>query len=94
MSEQKLQSKVLKWLKDNGYYSVKVVLATKNGVPDIIGCTPEGKFFAIELKVGYNKASKLQEWNIKEIKQRGGIAFVAYSLDEVKLKLQSSYRKA
>ena len=82
--EQKLQTKIMKWLKDNGYYAVKIVVASKNGVPDIIGCTPSGGFFAIEVKFGANKASKLQEWNVKEINKRLGIAFVAYSLDDVK----------
>lgn len=87
MSEQKVQAKILKWLKSNNYYVFKTVVCNRNGIPDIIGCTPEGRFFAIEVKFGANKASKLQEWNIQEIKQRGGIAFVAYSLDEVKLNI-------
>ena len=82
--EQKLQTKILKWLKDNNYYAIKVMVAGKNGVPDIVGCTPSGQFFAIEVKFGANKASKLQEWNIQEINKRKGVAIVAYSLDDVK----------
>ena len=77
------------WLKDNGFYSIKVITATKARIPDIVGCTPCGKFFAIELKFGKNKASQLQEYNIAEITRRKGIAFVAYDLETVKAKLES-----
>lgn len=83
MSEQKLQAKIITWLQDNGFYTVKVVVATKKGVPDIVGCTPTGKFFAIEVKFGSNKLSKLQEYNLRVIKENGGISLVAYSLDDV-----------
>lgn len=87
MSEQKVQAKILKWLKDNGYYVFKTIVCNRNGIPDIVGCTPWGQFFAIEVKFGRNKASKLQDWNILEIQKRGGIAMVAYSLEEVKKNL-------
>ena len=82
--EQKVQKKILDWLKAEGHYVFKTIVCNRNGIPDIIGCTRSGRFFAIEVKFGRNKASKLQEWNIEQIKQRSGIAFVAYSLDEVK----------
>lgn len=84
MSEQKVQKKMLDWLKKNGFYVFKTVVTNRSGIPDIIGCTPCGRFFAIEVKFGANKASKLQEWNIKEINNRNGIAFVAYDLETVK----------
>lgn len=87
MSEQKLQTKILKWLKAEGHYVFKTVVCNRNGVPDIVGCTHSGHFFAIEVKYGSNKPSKLQEWNIQEIKKRGGIALIAYDLDTVKAAL-------
>ena len=87
MSEQKVQGKILTWLKVEGHYVFKTVVCNRSGIPDIIGCTTWGKFFAIEVKFGRNKASKLQDWNISEVQKRGGIAFVAYDLDTVKAKL-------
>lgn len=83
MSESKVQSKILKWLKANGHYNFKTVVCNRSGIPDIIGCTTWGQFYAIEVKFGYNKASKLQDWNISEIRERCGIAFVAYDLETV-----------
>lgn len=84
MSETKVQAKILKWLKSNDFYVFKTILCNRNGIPDVIGCTPKGRFFAIEVKFGSNKASKLQEYNIEQIKAVGGIAFVAYDLETVK----------
>lgn len=92
MSEQKLQTKILKWLKTNNYYNFKTVVCNKSGIPDIVGCTPWGQFFAIEVKFGNNKASKLQEWNIQCIRERGGIAFIACNLETV-IKELSVYDK-
>ena len=84
MSEQKTQTKILSWLKSNGYYVFKTIRCNRAGIPDIVGCTPQGQFFAIEVKHGSNKASQLQAWNIEQIQAVGGIAFVAYDLDTVK----------
>ena len=84
MSEQKLQTKILSYLKEIGCYSIKTIVSNRKGVPDIVGCTPTGQFFAIEVKFGANKPSKLQEWNIAEINKRGGLAFAAWDLETVK----------
>ena len=73
----------MKWLKANNYWAMKVVVANRAGIPDVIACSPGGYFVAIELKYGSGKPSKLQEYNINEIKKNGGIAFVAWSLEEV-----------
>lgn len=83
MSEQKLQKKILDWLKDHGFYTVKTITCNKKGVPDILACAPNGTFVAIEVKYGPNKPSKLQEYNIAEINDRNGLAFVAWDLSTV-----------
>ena len=83
MSEAKLQAKIIKWLEDNGYYVVKTIVSNKKGVPDILACSPTGRFVAIEVKFGANKASMLQEYNLKRISQLNGTAILAYSLEAV-----------
>jgi len=88
MSEQKLQKKIIDWLTANGYWVVKVSVANKNGVPDILACSPLGVFVAIEVKHGTNKASPLQLYNIDLIKKNNGIAMVVWSLEEVIANLQ------
>lgn len=67
----------------NGFYARKIIRANKNGTPDILGCTPCGKFFAIEVKYGHNTTDELQKYNLQLINQRKGIGFVAYDLETV-----------
>ena len=54
-----------------------------SGIPDILICL-EGGFFAIELKVGRNKATKLQDYVLNMIKRAGGSSGVCRSVDEVR----------
>lgn len=84
MSEQKLQTKILAWLKSQGCWVFKTVTCNRAGIPDIVGCTTKGKLFGIEVKYGSNKVSKLQEYNLREIAKCGGIAVLAYDLETVK----------
>lgn len=55
---------------------------SKVGVPDLIFCF-KGRFVGIEVKQGNGKPSKIQLHQIELIKQAGGIAFVAWSLEGV-----------
>lgn len=89
MNESKLQTKILKYLKQEGYYSIKTILCNRNGVPDIIACSPTGQFVALEVKFGKGRPSKLQEWNIAEIKKVGGKAGIVWSIEDVKQVLNS-----
>ena len=86
MREQPIQTKIIEYLTSNGGYAVKVVQATKAGVPDVVCCL-HGKFIAIEVKKPKLNASPLQDYNVKRVEAAGGIAFVAHSLDEVKQEL-------
>jgi hypothetical protein len=56
---------------------------TFKGVPDILGILPDGKFLGIEVKKKGNYPSPEQKEFIKNINERNGVAFVAYSVDDV-----------
>ena len=58
-----------------------------NGVSDIIGILPGGRFLAIEVKTDRGKATPKQERFIEEINHGGGLAFVARSVEDVMKKL-------
>jgi Holliday junction resolvase-like predicted endonuclease len=81
--EAKLQAKILVWLKANGYWVFKTIVCNRNGIMDIICCSPEGTFIGIEVKSKNGVLSRLQDWNINEVLSRGGIAFEARSLQTV-----------
>ena len=57
------------------------------GVSDIIVCC-NGRFGAIELKVGKNKPTKLQERFLSNIQSAGGFSFVCRTVDEVRAAIQ------
>jgi Holliday junction resolvase len=85
MSEQKIQASIIKYLESKGAYVVKVITASKKGVPDILACY-KGQFIAIEVKRPETKTnvSSLQAYNLKKIEETGGLSLVAWDLVQVK----------
>lgn len=84
--EQDIQSSIKKYLEEKGMYVTKVVIATKNGTPDLICCV-NGKYLAFEIKrneKAVKNAEELQKFNVRKIRKAGGEAFIVASLDEVK----------
>lgn len=57
----------------------------KKGSSDILGIHKDGsgRMICIECKVGKNKTTPAQDIFLEEIRKRGGVAFVAYSLEDV-----------
>ena len=83
MTEQQIQKKITTFLEKQGCYVVKVISATKAGVPDILGCF-NGKFFGIEVKKPTTKTntSKLQEYNLMKIQEAAGYSCVAWDVEQ------------
>lgn len=78
MKESQFQTKVIQFLKEHGVYVIKYWGGgryTKAGVPDIVACI-NGYFIAIELKTETGRVSKLQEYNLEDIRRAGGAAMV------------------
>lgn len=90
MKESSVQTKILKYLKSIDCYTVKVISATKAGIPDIIGCY-KGRFIAIECKTPTtkNNVSELQKFNIEAIHKAQGFAIVAWDVEGVKTFIES-----
>lgn len=88
MKESKIQKEIIDELEKNGYFVIKVIRANKRGIPDLIICSPNGNFYAIETKRKgkCGNTSPLQDYQMKMINEIGGIAFVADSLDTIKEK--------
>jgi len=84
VKEQQYQSKIVKYLESRGAYVVKVVAASKKGVPDILACY-KGQFIAIEVKTPETRSnvSKLQDYNLNKISKAGGISGVAVHPDDL-----------
>lgn len=59
-----------------------------NGVADILGCLPCGRFCAIEVKSKRGKTTEAQDRFLQMVSDLGGKAFVARSIDDVQEELQ------
>lgn len=71
MTEQQIQSKLIKELEAQGYYVIKLTKTNKNGIPDLLAIPKKSdvKFFEVKTKIG--KVSKLQEYRHKELENYG-----------------------
>ncbi|MEN4053279.1 VRR-NUC domain-containing protein [Sulfurimonas sp. NWX79] len=86
MNEQQIQKKIIDYLKSIGAYTVKTIVTNSSGTPDLL-MSFKGHFIAIEVKAAKGRVSELQKWHLEQVRKSGGIAFVAKSVDEVKLGL-------
>jgi Holliday junction resolvase len=71
MSEQKVQTKLIKDLEKRGYYVIKLVRTNKNGIPDILAIPPNSDVEFYEVKKPGKTASPLQEFRISELIKHG-----------------------
>ena len=81
--ERTLQTKVNNLLTNRGYFHLHISDKFVSGIPDIFAWK-DGRSYAIELKVGKNKPSKLQLYFLNKLAQQGVITGVCYSVAEVK----------
>ena len=75
--EAKVKKVVVAQLKQLGAYYFYPVTGGygQSGVPDVVGCY-HGVFFGIECKAGKNKPTPLQDKNLKQIRDAGGLDLV------------------
>lgn len=78
-SEKQFETKIKKFLTDNGCWYVKFFAnaMTRSGIPDLLACV-NGYFVAIEVKAENGKPSELQKYNVRKIREAGGIAIILY----------------
>jgi Holliday junction resolvase len=110
MKEQDLVNAILDFLRVNGAWAIRVNSGGKQvenekgkrhfirmapaGTPDILACWPGGLLLAVEVKVPGNKPTALQLATLEAIRQAGGLAVVAYSIDNVKEAIEEVYRRS
>jgi len=82
VTEQRVQQQIIRRLRECGVYVVKTVAASRAGTPDLLACIG-GRFVGIEVKRPGKKATPLQELHLEEIRDAGGVAFIAHGFDEV-----------
>lgn len=84
MLESKIQSQIVKHLKKEGYFVLKIIMSNVPGVMDLL-ILKEGRYIWIEVKQPGKEPTKLQEYRKKEIIEHGGVVICVHSLKELKL---------
>jgi Holliday junction resolvase len=77
-SERVIQAAVIKALEKEGWYVIKLIQTNKNGIPDLL-CVQHEKTMFIEVKKHDGVLSKLQQYRINEMKNKGISCFVVRS---------------
>lgn len=88
--EKHIENQIKRYLDRLGVWYAKIhgSMYQKAGIPDIIACI-DGKFVGIEVKRPGGIVSSLQQFNIDEIHRSGAVAFVAYSVEDVRQQLDA-----
>ena len=79
MKEKAFENKVKTFLKQNNCWVLKTWSngVQRSGVPDLLVCC-NGYFIGVELKAPNGKPSELQLYNVRKIRESGGIAIILY----------------
>ena len=69
MTEQQIQTKIIKRLKTEGWYVIKLIKTSVSGIPDLIAIKENETIF-IEVKRPEGKLSEIQKVRIQELRSR------------------------
>ena len=68
--ESVIQSSLIKKYESQGYLVVKLILTNKSGIPDLL-VLKDGKASFVEVKREGQKPRPLQQFRIKELREKG-----------------------
>ena len=96
MTEQQIQTKIIKRLKTEGWYVIKLIKTSVSGIPDLIAIKENETIF-IEVKRPDGVLSELQKVRIKELRNRNIkvkdiIIFSIFVFVESSLQLKTLYK--
>lgn len=85
MTESKIQSKILKYLKGAypSAYIVKISDRFISGIPDIL-MIEDSYIYFFEVKTPRGRVSKIQEYTMDKIQKAGGNCYVVRSVEDVR----------
>lgn len=86
--EQRVQRKILSYLENSGAFCFKTITCNKRGIPDIAAVYKGVPIFIEVKRDKYHKPTELQQYQMARIKEAGGRAIVAFSIDPIVSLLQ------
>ncbi len=92
MKEGLIQTKIVTYLKSIGCSIIKIQGSTHTiGEPDLVGCTPQGQFIAIEVKTEKGRPSPIQKAKIQTYLNKGAISMIAFGYEDFAIKWGEQY---
>lgn len=89
MSEALIQKSIIKYLQLRGFKVYKISDRFRAGIPDLYACR-DGLSCWIEVKAPGGRLSKLQEFEIDQLRAAGITVLVAHSVEDVKAMLATA----
>ena len=98
--EGRIKTAILRYLERRGFFAwnnptgaVRIapnrwVSFGKKGSADILGCLPDGRFLAIEVKAPHGRLSPEQSAFLEKVRGMGGVAVTAHSFRELDAELR------
>lgn len=84
MKESRIESRLVRMVRDRGGLCYKFVSPGNPGVPDRIVITPSGRTVYVELKTEVGRLAAIQKWQHEEMRKRGADVRTLKGLDQVK----------
>ena len=82
MTEQRIQKKITDQLTNDGWFVVKLMKTSINGIPDLMALK-NGKTKFIEVKKPRGIISEIQKYRIKQLRKQGFEAVVMDGIDSI-----------
>ncbi len=83
MRESQIEKKLSEKVKAAGGLCYKFLSPNNPGVPDRIVITPKGDIIFVELKTLTGRMARIQEWQIKRLRDRGCDVRVLWGMKDV-----------
>jgi len=90
MSEQTIQTSIIKYLKSEGYYVNKTGQCSVSGWPDIVAISPSGSHIYLEVKTPTGRLSPIQREVHARLRSRDVKVYTVRSLQEAKQCLEKN----
>ncbi len=87
MREQLIQSKIIKFLEQEWWFTIKTIKVSPNWTPDVIAFR-WGNHLFIEVKTEIGVTSKLQEYVIKKLRENGSDVIVNKGYEDFIIKYE------
>lgn len=90
MKESQLQTKIVKKLKDHGWFVTKLISTSTPGICDLMGIR-KGVVIMLEVKTDKGVVSELQKYMIEKLNKMGVFARIVTCIEDIDIHCYKEY---